>query len=71
MKLAFIFFGLLLYQISLVGFGFYVGDAHGYMRANGEQAARWEEHDRIMQYVGVCKWAKIMADDMRCKTELP
>lgn len=47
----------------------------GYSDGKTAEAALYQsnksEHDRIMQFVGVCKWAKIMADDIRCKQELP
>jgi hypothetical protein len=47
------------------------GDKFGYTRAVAEEAARQTEHARIMQFIGVCKWAKVMEADERCKTELP
>jgi hypothetical protein len=52
-------------------FGWGSGDQRGYARATAEQAVRKSEHDLVMQKIGVCKWAKIMAEDTRCKTELP
>lgn len=43
----------------------------GYEQAKAEQRATRDEHDRIMQKIGVCKWAKIVAEDTHCKAELP
>lgn len=43
----------------------------GYAFAYSEQAVRASERARVMQYVGICKWSKIMADDFRCTRELP
>lgn len=57
------------------GLGYYLGDIRGlnvgYALAYSEQAARASEHERIMKYVGLCKWAKIWAEDTRCGKELP
>lgn len=47
------------------------GATFGRERERTEQAMRKSEHDRVMQYVGACKWAKIMAEDIRCRGELP
>lgn len=66
---------ILLVTSTLLVLGYWAGRVDGvnvgYAVAYSEQAARASEHDRVMQYVGVCKWAKIVADDIRCKTELP
>lgn len=51
--------------------GYHQGTEEGVRLAHAENNIRVEEHDRIMQRVGICKWAKIMAEDIRCKTELP
>lgn len=29
------------------------------------------EHDKIMRKIGTCDWAKIMADHIQCKRQLP
>lgn len=34
-----------------------------------ERDAR-EEHDKFMRKIGACDWAKIMADDIKCKSQL-
>lgn len=47
------------------------GDEIAETRVHAAEAARLSEHNRIMQFIGVCKWAKIMAEDTRCKGELP
>jgi len=62
--------GIALLGGALYG-GWTEGDRHGYFRANAQRDARKDEHDQVMQKIGVCKWAKIMADDIRCKQELP
>lgn len=43
----------------------------GYEQARAEFFSAKSEHDRIMQQVGLCKWAKIWADHTRCQSELP
>lgn len=56
-----------------LGYAWGYGDGVGVGRQQ-ERAlydARKDEHDSVMRKVGVCKWSKIMADDIRCKQELP
>jgi len=64
-----------IYQVMLVGAGFYVGridgEDIGYTRAVATHAAAKEEHDAIMHKLGLCKWAQIWAEDTRCKSERP
>jgi hypothetical protein len=61
--------------LSAAGVAYHLGDIRGlnvgYALAYSEQYARVSEHERVMKFVGVCKWAKIMADDTRCGKELP
>lgn len=64
------FLGITLLGGALYG-GWTEGDRHGHLRANAQRDARKDEHDRIMQKIGTCKWAKIVAEDIRCKQELP
>lgn len=58
-----------------VAVGFHFGNERGinigYAVANSEHAARASEHNLVMQKVGLCAWARVMADDVRCKQELP
>lgn len=58
---------------NLVGYawGYGDGEKRGYARAVAEHIMRKDEHDDIMRKIGVCKWATIMAEDIRCKSELP
>lgn len=69
-------------QLAIVALSLLIGaaidaaiNAHqwqaGYAQATAEETARKDEHDRVMRYIGVCKWSKIVADDIRCKSELP
>lgn len=62
---------LLIANLIGFGFGYHSGDKNGYARREYEQALVKDEHDRVMRKVGLCKWAAIMADDIRCKAELP
>lgn len=57
--------------MGFYGWGVHEGEIKGVQMAHAENGIRVEEHDRVMQRVGICKWAKIMAEDIRCKTELP
>lgn len=43
----------------------------GYRYAVAQYGARKVEHDKIMRNVGLCKWARLMAEDIKCKTEQP
>lgn len=47
------------------------GAAISEAKINAAEAARLSEYNRVMQFVGVCKWAKIMASNVRCQGELP
>jgi len=69
--------------VAILAAGFVYGLFYGYDWgiSDGRQAGRREvlaekvieksEYDREMQQAGLCKWVKLMADDVRCKAELP
>lgn len=56
--------------VNLIGFGFgyHAGDQNGFERREREQALVKDEHDTIMRKVGLCKWAAIMSEDIKCRT---
>lgn len=64
-----------MFVANLIGFGFGLnsGFAWGYKRADAEITARYDtrrdEHDKIMRKVGLCTWARIMSEDIKCKSE--
>lgn len=51
--------------------GYHDGKVAGIAEITVIYETRKSEHDRIMQYIGVCKWSKVMAADIRCLGELP
>lgn len=57
--------------LAFFAWGFHDGTKEGIKLAHAENNIRVSENDLIMQRVGICKWAKIMAEDHHCKTELP
>lgn len=58
---------------DLIGYtwGYNDGTKAGVKLAHAENSIRTSQYDLDMQRVGVCKWAKIMQEDLRCKQELP
>jgi hypothetical protein len=47
------------------------GRAIGWSAALGEAAQVQSEYDLAMQKAGLCKWARVAAQDARCEKELP
>jgi len=59
--------------MSLISFclGYHYGHVDGIALAHHEGDIRVSEHDRIMQRVGVCSWARVMARDIKCRDDHP
>jgi hypothetical protein len=43
----------------------------GWDAAEKHQAALKSQRDQIMQKIGVCDWAKVMAAHIKCQEQLP
>jgi hypothetical protein len=49
--------------------GYHDGDVHGVKMAHAEQDARVADIDKAMQRVGICRWARYMAESQLCPDE--